>query len=83
MSHDLSEDQRWKIADRLDAIPSACWADLCNWAVFAAEIDEDEDPENYMPDTTSGARCAMDAARDGVCYCGKFRSGLEVTDGRP
>jgi hypothetical protein len=81
--HHLNGDQRWRIAERLDKVPSACWADLCNWAVFYPEPEEDEDPDDYTPDTNGGARCAMDAVRDGICYCGKFRTGLEVSDGRP
>ena len=74
----LTEDQRWGLADSLDKVPAACWADLCNWAIFAAEIDEDEDPADYLPDTSGGAGCVREAIKDGSCYCGKFRTGLEV-----
>jgi hypothetical protein len=80
-ARELNEHQRWEIAERLDKIPAACWADLCNWAVFAAEVDEDDDPDDYVPSTTGGVGCAMDAIRNGTCYCGKFRTGLEVCRG--
>ncbi|UGT71869.1 hypothetical protein LTT66_18020 [Nocardia gipuzkoensis] len=79
---ELNEDQRWEIARRLDKIPTACWADLCIWAVFAPAPEEGDEPEDFVPNTAAGARCAMDASRDGGCYCGKFRTGLAVSDGR-
>lgn len=86
-ARDLNEDQRWQVADRLDEIPSACWADLVSWALKGtAEVEvgcTGEVVDSPIPDTTSGAWCAMNATHEGgCCYCGKFRTGLEVTDGR-
>ncbi|MFB8031332.1 hypothetical protein [Streptomyces sp. NPDC055990] len=86
--HDLlrkGQERRWEIAERLDEVPTACWSDLCNWAAFGLTVEEDEDGDptpNFWPDTSGGAACAMSAAAIGSCYCGKFRRGREVTDGR-
>lgn len=87
MSRDLSEEQRWEITNHLGEIPTACWADLVDWALKGHVEEEDDFGEitkDPNPDVSGGAYCALsdDLMRVGSCYCGKFRSGLEVTDGR-
>jgi hypothetical protein len=56
---------RWFVAARLNRRPKWCWSDLVLWA-------------NYRGDQLTSARdvtsCRADAARCGVCHCGKFRT---------
>lgn len=84
--HDSIE-RRHALAAHLARIPASCPIDLHGWAEegYSVEIDDDyEDVTVPHPNTSSGAQCAMNAAvhKHGCCYCGKFRTGLEVTDGR-
>lgn len=82
---DLTESQRWDMAEKLVEIPTACWSSLVDWA-FGGYDPEDEDYEiirNSAPDVTGATWCAMgsELARLGSCYCGKFRAGLELPCG--
>ncbi|MBF6358138.1 hypothetical protein IU449_26945 [Nocardia higoensis] len=84
---ELDKGQRWEIAEQLDEIPTACWSDLVDWVFDGyskTETDDGEIVHNPVPDVTGGAWCATapDLMRSGCCYCGKFRAGVEVTDGR-
>lgn len=85
-SSELTKKQRWAVADRVNEVPTSCWADLVDWVLRGwseVEIGETGDvTRSPDPIVNGGGSCAMQAPRDGGCYCGKFRTGLEVTDGR-
>jgi hypothetical protein len=61
---------RWFIAAQLDRSLRWCWADLVMWANYR---------ENPLREARSQSMCFSDAARCGVCYCGKIRT-QEVQD---
>lgn len=88
MTHrDPAEERRWQIAHAMNELPASCWADLATWAAFGftlAENDFGDMEPNYFPSSSGGGTCALEATAHphGCCYCGKFRAGLEVTDGR-
>ncbi|WP_306365496.1 hypothetical protein [Nocardia sp. CC227C] len=80
-------EQREALAQTLSKIPTVCPAVMHGWVTqgFRDDVTADgEDFRNPVPDTSSGAVCAVEAAehKHGCCWCGKFRAGLEVTDGR-
>ncbi|WP_029931045.1 hypothetical protein [Nocardia otitidiscaviarum] len=80
-------EQREALADTLTRVPTSCPAAVQTWVERGFHDDvsaEGEDFRNPVPDTSSGAACALEAAghKHGCCWCGKFRTGLEVTDGR-
>lgn len=86
VSSELTKKQRWTVADRVNEVPTSCWADLVDWALRGwseVEIEETGDvTRSPDPIVNGGGWCALQAPRDGGCWCGKFRTGLEVTDGR-
>jgi hypothetical protein len=79
----VTRDSRRAIAAQLNKIPTACPADLFEWAETGLQVVSDEYGEitsSPDPDTSSGAWCALAAPYEGgCCYCGKFRTGLEVS----
>ncbi|WP_454199517.1 hypothetical protein [Nocardia sp. Marseille-Q1738] len=82
-----SLDRRRAIAAHLNKIPTSCPADTHEWAEtgrMAIEDDYGTITFSPQPDTSSGVYCALAAAvhKHGCCWCGKFRTGLEVSDGR-
>lgn len=85
MSHDLTEQQRWEVAYEVDKVPTACWADLVDWALKGHSDVEIEDTGEMVaqpvPEISGGGWCAMNASSEGgTCYCGKFRTvGRELT----
>lgn len=85
-AHD-SLDRRRAIAHHLYKIPTACPADVHEWAETGYSLEWGGDLEDVRvphPNTSSGVFCAMEAVthKHGCCWCGKFRAGLEVSDGR-
>ena len=85
---ELDETQRWEVAYEVDKVPTACWADLVDWALKGySEIEVEETGDMVpvaVPEISSGGWCAMNASSEGgFCYCGKFGpGGRELTDGR-
>lgn len=74
------------LSELLSQIPASCTADIYDWVHkgYSLKPTDVEDVQVPYPDTSSGARCAMDAAvhKHGCCWCGKFRAvGRELTDG--
>jgi hypothetical protein len=88
MSRELTEEQRWKVANQLNELPTVCWADLVDWALKGAVEIEDEDNlgesiTSPVPVMSGGVWCALNAQYEGgYCYCGQRRTGREITDGR-
>lgn len=67
----IRERVRWRVARLLDQLPGQCWADLVSWALH----DQHDDPDfwsHWVPWRPIRRECRQDAARVGVCYCGKI-----------
>lgn len=75
---------RWRIARTMDRLPGQCWADLVSWMQYS---DHDAYGDEWWarlrgrlpwrPQARIGrtpGSCADDAARCGICYCGKVRT---------
>ncbi len=78
-----AREERQQIAVLLNQIPTACPADMHEWVLTGHQLIENDYGDIAFspdPDTASGAFCALAAAvhKHGACYCGKFRTGLEV-----
>lgn len=59
---------RFWIADQLNRLPSRCWSDLVNWAIFWPEYGR-------LPSPGSTEHCRQtDANRVGSCYCNKIQA---------
>lgn len=80
----LDHHQRRAVAEIVSQIPASCPADVYDWLRLGYSVEADDRYDDLTvpyPDTSSGARCAMNAAvhEHGVCWCGKFQTGREVT----
>ncbi|HJR88949.1 MAG TPA: hypothetical protein VJ782_02185 [Aeromicrobium sp.] len=73
---------RWPLANQLNRLSWMCWCDLVDWAL-AGRKPRDERQRLVLDDggdryrvlnRTSADGCRIDAAAQGVCYCGKFRT---------
>lgn len=59
------EAERFAAAEKLNAVPSTCWANLVMWA-----LGYSESPHDAFDQTV----CRRDAESMGWCYCGKIRT---------